>query len=84
VEWSQQDSSPCLHLERAITLVRESPTPSYEDDVSPRVDDGEALFEQTLAQGYEGVVAKRRSSIYRCGERNGSWIKAKHGARVNS
>src|SRR5512132_4474751 len=28
--------------------------------LSPRFDDGEVLFEQTMRQGYEGVVAKRR------------------------
>jgi ATP-dependent DNA ligase len=32
--------------------------------VSPRFDDGEALFAQTQAQDYEGVVAKRRRSFY--------------------
>jgi bifunctional non-homologous end joining protein LigD len=37
-----------------------------------------ALFEQTKAQGYEGVIAKRRTSIYRCGERSPNWIKTEH------
>jgi bifunctional non-homologous end joining protein LigD len=51
------------------------PEPAY---VSPRFDDGEALFNETLEQGYEGVVAKRRTSIYRCGERTSAWVKTKH------
>ncbi len=51
------------------------PDPVY---VSPRFDDGQALFSKTLEQGYEGVVAKRRTSIYRCGERTSAWVKAKH------
>jgi bifunctional non-homologous end joining protein LigD len=46
--------------------------------LSPRFDDGEALFEQTLRQGYEGVVAKRRRSMYHPGVRTRDWIKTKH------
>ena len=46
--------------------------------LSPRFDDGEALFERTREQGYEGVVAKRRTSLYRCGERTSAWVKTKH------
>jgi bifunctional non-homologous end joining protein LigD len=46
--------------------------------LSPRFDDGQALFQQTLAQGYEGVVAKRLKSFYRPGVRTRDWIKTKH------
>jgi bifunctional non-homologous end joining protein LigD len=46
--------------------------------VSPRFEDGEALFDETLRQGYEGVVAKRRRSMYRPGIRTRDWIKTKH------
>jgi bifunctional non-homologous end joining protein LigD len=46
--------------------------------LSPRFDDGQALFEQTLRQGYEGVVAKRRRSMYHPGVRTRDWIKTKH------
>ena len=53
----------------------ELPDPAY---VSPRFDDGEALFHRTREQGFEGVVAKRRSSLYRSGERTSAWTKAKH------
>jgi hypothetical protein len=35
-------------------------------------------FEQTKAQGYEAVVAKRSTSIYRWGERSPNRIKTKH------
>jgi bifunctional non-homologous end joining protein LigD len=37
--------------------------------LSPRFDDGDVRFEQTLQQGYEGVVAKRKASFYRPGVR---------------
>jgi len=46
--------------------------------LSPRFDDGEALFEQTLRQGYGGIVAKRRRSMYHPGVRTRDWIKTKH------
>lgn len=36
-------------------------------------DDGEALFAVVVEQGLEGIVAKRRTSPYRSGER--AWIK---------
>jgi bifunctional non-homologous end joining protein LigD len=39
-------------------------------------DDGEALFQVVVDQGLEGIVAKRRSSTYRPGERG--WVKVKH------
>ena len=60
---------------RAALEALSLPDPAY---VSPRFDDGEALFRKTLEQGYEGVVAKRRTSIYRCGERTSAWVKTKH------
>jgi bifunctional non-homologous end joining protein LigD len=55
------------------SLVLETPA-----SLSPRFDDGDALFEQTLQQGYEGVVAKRMRSFYRPGVRTRDWIKTKH------
>lgn len=44
--------------------------------LSPVYDDGEALVAATREQGLEGVVAKRRSSRYCPGARNGDWVKA--------
>ena len=41
-------------------------------------DDGEALWAAVTARGLEGVVAKRRSSLYRPGERVAAWIKVKN------
>ena len=65
---------PYQHRREALEALM-LPDPAY---VSPRFDDGETLFAQTRDQGYEGVVAKRRTSVYRCGERSDAWIKAKH------
>jgi bifunctional non-homologous end joining protein LigD len=39
-------------------------------------DDGEALFEAVCAHELEGIVAKRRTSLYRAGERG--WLKIKN------
>ena len=39
--------------------------------------DPAALMDQAAAQGFEGIVAKKRASIYEEGERSGSWVKWK-------
>ncbi len=46
--------------------------------VPPVFDDGPALFAAVCEQELEGVVAKRRDSFYRSGERG--WIKVKNRA----
>lgn len=40
--------------------------------------EGKALFETAGLAGYEGVVAKRKNSIYLPGTRTGDWLKIKH------
>ncbi len=35
-------------------------------------DDGHVLFDAVVKHGLEGIVAKRRSGLYRCGYRAGS------------
>ena len=49
----------------------------------PAYDDGQMLFEATLQQGLEGVVSKRRTSIYRPGERTPHWVKLPHRHRIS-
>lgn len=41
-------------------------------------DDGIALYAAALETGFEGVVAKRKASIYRAGQRSPDWLKVKH------
>jgi len=41
-------------------------------------DDGPGLFASTLAQGLEGVVAKRVASSYQSGVRSPDWVKVPH------
>lgn len=40
-------------------------------------DDGVALHAAALAQGFEGVMAKRRDSRYEAGRRSNAWLKIK-------
>jgi bifunctional non-homologous end joining protein LigD len=40
--------------------------------------DGQAALAASEAQGLEGVLAKRRDSVYQPGRRSRSWIKVKH------
>jgi bifunctional non-homologous end joining protein LigD len=44
--------------------------------VEHRERDGEALYEQACAQGWEGLIAKRAASVYRAG-RSPDWLKFK-------
>src|SRR5258707_9056329 len=39
--------------------------------------EGKALFELTKKKGMEGIVAKRKDSIYRPGKRTSDWLKIK-------
>jgi bifunctional non-homologous end joining protein LigD len=46
--------------------------------LSPVYPDRDELWEVTRAHGLEGVVAKRRSSVYQSGRRSPDWVKAAH------
>lgn len=43
--------------------------------VSPTYDDAQALLQAVRDQGLEGIVSKRRTSIYRPGVRSPDWLK---------
>jgi len=40
-------------------------------------DEGKALFHLTKEKGMEGIIAKRKDSIYRPGKRTSDWLKTK-------
>src|ERR1700719_2884882 len=40
-------------------------------------DEGKALFNLTKEKGMEGIIAKRKDSIYRPGKRTSDWLKIK-------
>jgi len=46
--------------------------------VPPSHDDGQLLYDATARQGLEGVVSKRRGSIYVPGRRSADWVKLPH------
>lgn len=51
--------------------------------VPPTYDDGEELFEATRDQGLEGVVSKKRTSLYAAGRRSADWRKSPHRATLS-
>ena len=44
--------------------------------------DGVSFFEQAVAEGLEGVVAKRQDSLYLPGRRSDAWIKIKRSMQI--
>lgn len=54
-------------------------TPSNSLQVTPSVDgDGSHIFEVTKEKGMEGIVGKKRDSIYQVNHRSKNWLKYKH------
>lgn len=51
--------------------------------VPPVYEDGEELFDATREQGLEGIVSKRRSSVYTPGRRSPDWRKSPHRASLS-
>jgi bifunctional non-homologous end joining protein LigD len=51
------------------------PTPHVQ--LMHAADDGRALYEAALANGFEGVIAKRKDSKYEAGRRSSAWLKVK-------
>ena len=45
---------------------------------------GKMLYQTACQQGLEGVVAKKMSSTYAAGKRNGAWVKIKRRLRVQT
>ncbi len=62
--------------ERRATLERITLPPPAQ--LSPVYDDGDELWQVTREHGLEGVVAKRRASVYQPGRRSHDWVKAAH------
>jgi bifunctional non-homologous end joining protein LigD len=40
-------------------------------------EDGIALHKAAMASGFEGVIGKRKDSVYEAGKRSGAWLKVK-------
>src|SRR5690606_12503873 len=65
-----------LPLRRRKSLLRHALTPGGPVRVSTHRRDGEALFAEMCARGWEGVIAKRADSTYQP-RRSTSWLKLK-------
>jgi len=51
--------------------------PSTRVQLVHSIDDGPALQAAALANGFEGVIGKRKDSVYETGRRSTSWVKIK-------
>ncbi len=68
--------------ERQAMLARLLKKPKFPLQLSPWFDDVEPaqLLQSAREQGLEGIIAKRRGSVYESGKRTGAWLKCKvHG-----
>ena len=76
----EKDGKPLLNLplmERKKilkTTVKEGPHVLLEDFVEEK---GEAYYKVALDKGLEGIMAKKKDSIYEPGVRSGNWLKMK-------
>ena len=70
-----------LPLEQRRRLLEQVLEPGDRWGISPMHDDGVALLAVTDAAGMEGVMAKRRDSLYVPGKRSAMWRKVKHRRR---
>jgi bifunctional non-homologous end joining protein LigD len=77
LEWNGRDLTGLPLIERRDILksaVREGPNVVLSVPVEGR---GEDYYRAAVAQGLEGVMAKRKDSRYEPGTRNGAWLKIK-------
>lgn len=45
--------------------------------ITSRVDEAQAFYQQALAQGHEGIMAKATDAAYESGRRGAAWLKVK-------
>lgn len=64
--------------ERRATLERLDLAAAPTLQLSPTYTDGRALLDATAQRGMEGVIAKRRTGVYRPGLRSPGWVKVTH------
>ena len=67
-----------LPLHERKTMLKESLNPTDRIQLVDHVDtDGESFFKASVELGLEGMVAKRRDSVYQPGVRTRDWLKIK-------
>lgn len=67
-----------LPLYKRKTLLDECIRPSEIIIVNTSYDDPKSLFEVVKQRGLEGVVSKKRNSIYKGGKKHNDWYKTKY------
>ena len=77
------------HLDEPLTARKERLADSVVPGaamISTMFADGEgmALWRSTKEQGWEGIVAKRKDSTYRLGERSDDWLKIRHVQEIDT
>jgi bifunctional non-homologous end joining protein LigD len=65
-------------LEERKSILRDTVTDCERLAVSRVFEDGAGLLELTRSQTLEGIVQKRRGSLYRFGKRSRDWVKVKN------
>lgn len=66
------------HLLTRKKTLRSVLTPSSQIMLSPYVEEkGESYFTATVQAGFEGIMAKKKGSVYEPGVRSDSWLKIK-------
>jgi bifunctional non-homologous end joining protein LigD len=64
-------------IQRKLILKAALKTSAQIKPVEYFENDGEALYEVSVAHGLEGIMAKRRDSVYEAGKRSQDWLKIK-------
>ncbi|HEX9775409.1 MAG TPA: non-homologous end-joining DNA ligase [Actinomycetota bacterium] len=76
--WLDGESLMDRTLEERRALLERLLVPAARIQISPQIPEaGVAFFEVAEQRGLEGIVAKRRGSIYRPGQRSRDWLKVK-------
>jgi bifunctional non-homologous end joining protein LigD len=71
-------------LEERRSLLAEADLPSQVVTAEPVKGDGVALFDAIVAQGLEGMMAKRSGSLYTPGRRSPDWRKIAYRKRMRA
>lgn len=67
-----------LPIEKRLSLLYEVVNFSPEISACESFEDGQALFKSVTEMGLEGIVSKRKGSMYRVDNRSHDWIKVKN------
>ncbi|WP_274363526.1 RNA ligase family protein [Paenibacillus thermotolerans] len=67
-----------LPIEKRLSLLQDVAASSEAMSVCRSSDDGESLFEAVKTMGLEGIVSKKKHSVYQMDTRSAAWVKTKN------